>query len=335
MSLLDDIKDLPASKWGMAIRPDLQPAVKSLSFKARSFIFDDEASAILGAFIRDCPDIIADQIDFAVYPYETTYIELNLRRVHQVMGKPTSIHYDDPDADQQVGFLIHGGTIYNLTNSSTKPGAMVTMFGLADVSGDYGRAPRPALLQGDEDLKERFLLGHTFHNLTRAQREKFARRFIALNMTGMEWGERVGAQLQAHAGEARTLVAALLMLYQKKHITLTEKGPVRALSRGKQRVYMAHSVVSIHLSGEKEIRKAFHTGTHASPRRHEVRFTFAHRGGTTACEHNWIPRHDQKTGEVKKQWDCPVCGRFRWFRPSHLRGDGSKGFVTKRYEVKK
>jgi hypothetical protein len=327
MSLLDDVKDFPASKWGGLLSPANQKDVKGLSFRARQFIFDEAASAAVGTFIRTCPDIIIDQLEFAQLPYEVTYIEVDLQAMHAALGRPTS--NSGIEADWKIGFLAYNGAIWSLSNARNHLDARVNPFGTIDIG--IKKVHGGASVQEASILQ---MLGSTYNDLSPERRRKFADRF-GIGFYGPPGQEKImGRQLiDASTGEARTFAACLLMLYQKQNVVITDRPFERKMARGKSRVFMAHSTVTINLHNEGEFRKAFSITDRASPRAHEVRFTYAHRHGTRNCEHKWIVRHDEKTGEEKKQWDCQKCGRMRWFRKAHQRGDASKGWVTKDYKV--
>jgi hypothetical protein len=94
---------------------------------------------------------------------------------------------------------------------------------------------------------------------------------------------------------------------------------------------MAHTTVTIHLSQYMDLKHDL-TVVHdrSAPRRHEVRTHYKHRQLTAGCVHEW-ERVDDADNE---QWRCTACAGLRWLCRSHLRGDGSIGFVTKHYEVK-
>ena len=323
MNLLDDVKDLSPSIWSNAgMLPHVTRQVRALAPRARAFIFDEAASRMVGTFIRDCPDILVDQMQFARQPYDVTYIEVDIDALYQAMGRRT---FQSGEKDWRIGYLAHGGTIYTLTNSRERPQAALA----PTCTLDYEYRP-----SADDPLSDdsRVLLGSTWHDLNPDQRNAFAQRFNVGYLAEERAREKaLEIMLPAIAGEARVYVACLLFLYQKHRVTLTDRGYKRQISKGKLRTYMAHTTVTIHLSQYLEVKQDL-TAAHkqSSPRRHEVRTHYKHRQMTAGCEHQWVRVEDAEN----EQWRCTACSGLRWLCRQHLRGDGAIGFVTKHYEVK-
>ena len=319
--LLDDVKELPISKWGQLIRPDVAKLLKSVALQARCYVFDLDASFKLGQFIRSCPDIIADQLEFAIDPYPTTYLEVEIDAVIDGIGRaPTGA---GKKSDWKVGFLSHKEVVNTLVCNHDFVGALAGVYGFARVL----REPFQ-----DDDMRLRqavHLLGSTFNDISDKQVKNFTDQFVT-----MYYGEKAMEQMasdeimEGHMGEARIYAAALLLLHQKKAIALTEKPAYRTMYRGKSRPFMAHNVVTITLDSPVQIRKAMSLGSGETRRAHEVPAHYAHRHGTRNCEHTW-----QKREAEENHWDCTKCGRFRYMRRHHMRGDASKGFVKKSYKV--
>lgn len=336
MSLLDDIKDLPPSRWagnrkwgGMHLASHHIKTVQNLARQARSFIFDAEASRKLAHFVKTCPDLLVDNVDFAVLPYETTYIELDLEAFIEGLGRlSTRDIMGLENADWKAGWLAHGNFVYELCNSHENQHAYVSPFGIIDLKNE--KVTGSALDNGFEEHTIIRLLGTSYSDLTEKQRHTFARHY-GIAYFGLDNLKETYKQTLNHGnGLTRTYVAALLMLYQKQHITIKDQPFERKISRGKMRTYMSHSTVTIHLENDKEVRRAFSISDRQTPRRHEVRTHYAHKWGTKACEHKWDNDVDKPT-----HWACKKCGRFRWLVKEHLRGSAAIGFVTKHYEVKK
>jgi hypothetical protein len=324
MSLLDDVKDLPPKAWSnKGMLPQVTRQVQALAPRARQFVFDEGASRLVGEFIRDCPDILVDQMQFARQPYDTTYIEVDIDAMYQTMGI-RKIYTGE--RDWKVGFLAHGGTIYAITNSRERPVAHLS----PTCTFDYEYRPVAADPLSDDS---KVLLGSTWNVLSDAQRDAFAQRFNVGFLASHEFDrdKALEIMLPAIAGEARVYVACLLFLYQKHRLTLIDQVPRRALSKGRQRVYMAHTTVTIHLSQYTDLRRDLSVGfDRSAPRRHEVRTHYKHRQMTAGCEHQWVRVEDAEN----EQWRCTGCSGLRWLCRQHLRGDGAIGFVTKHYEVK-
>jgi hypothetical protein len=328
--LLDDVKDLPSSGWGRFLHPAYIKELRSDAMRARPYVFDRAASIKLGQFIRSCPDILADQLEFAKLPFPITYIEVEIDAVHEGIGRPVSMN--GPNADWKLGFLANDkGQVRSFANNHVKTEAIANAVGYQERGIEYAEAVRlwteSAYVETNSQIQ---LLGSSMQDIEDERRRKFTSRFHVHSMlpsqTPMEILNKV---IEAHTGEIRVYVAALLMLQQKRAVSVGDRTWERRITRGKSRVFMAHSVVTITIDGPIEMRRAFSITDRDSPRAHEVPAHYAHRYGERACEHEWIPRDDG----TDRHWDCPKCGRFRYFKKHHMRGDASKGYVTREYNV--
>lgn len=123
-----------------------------------------------------------------------------------------------------------------------------------------------------------------------------------------------------------------LALASRKVHVISEKPNRVVRPRGKKLLYFGHSTIKIELTAPKITRRDFATGTHATPRRHQVMGHFVHRGGQRGCTHPWqVVTRDPDDGIPR--WECPDCGRKRTWRKAFERGDAGKGFVHQKYEV--
>lgn len=143
-----------------------------------------------------------------------------------------------------------------------------------------------------------------------------------------EHRDRVIGSLALH----RTIIDAFfLLLVQPKLYQVNMSEARKTLSKGRPVKFFARSEITIDLTGPAELRRAFRTGTHATPRWHEVRAHYVHRGGDRACTHAWTPV-DSEDG--KKRWTCDHCERRRTERAyPNGRGDAGKGFVQQKYAI--
>jgi hypothetical protein len=325
MTLLDDVKDLPISKWtGNTMPTAVAKRVQALAPKARQFVFDEQASFFLGQFIRDCPDVLINHMQFAVQPYETTYIEIDLQAVYRGTGTAHTGQYY-PDPDKSVGFLAHAGTVYTLANTADHPGAGLSQICIMD--NEYATHPVDNFIDDS-----RVLLGTTWYDLNDAQREAFAQRFNVGCLAAPEYRQKVlEIMVPATMGEARVYLAALLLLFNRQRWATTDHSFRRAALRGKFRTFMAYTSVTIHLTAYDRFKRDLErTGARSTPRRHEVRTHYRHRHLTPGCEHQWVPVEEAEN----KQWRCSCCSGLRYLCREHLRGDASVGFVAKTYEVR-
>ena len=102
---------------------------------------------------------------------------------------------------------------------------------------------------------------------------------------------------------------------------------------GKSRPYMAYNRLILELPKEKllnAVEEYVGDQINDSRRRHEVMPTWCYRknSGRIDCDHEW-DRMEERTSNIWHK--CKHCGRIRWRRKEHERGDASKGFVVKDY----
>lgn len=137
--------------------------------------------------------------------------------------------------------------------------------------------------------------------------------------------------LEKAALDHNLLVAfCLIMAQPTSHIVHMGEPKRSRMAAGRLVKFMASSEIVIRLDKPAQLRRLFHTGTHASPRRHEVRRHWWHFGGERNHVHTW-EREDDGSGPMK--FVCS-CGRIRRERGPFERGDAGKGFVAQRYALK-
>jgi hypothetical protein len=331
MSLLDGVREKLTSATMRAIDKSMLADIQNNIYAARQFIFDQAASRTVGRFIRNCPDILADNLEFAIPPYDPCYIEIDIDALYSEMRKIGDIR-PQAQTDYKAGFLFVKNRVYVLVNERDDPSPFIAIFGTYFKNGP---TPPNAVIENEKIEKKSLqiqLTGSTYNHLTGEQRQRFMDTFgvfhCAQSIALMS--DKLESHLEGARGEARTLAAILLMLYNKKHVKLTDHPAERRMVRGKSRPYMAHTTVEISLTDPVEIRRAFGSG-HGSPkRRHEVRTHYAHKRIAMRCEHEWVKLET----EENERWECSKCGGLRFLRREHLRGDGAIGFVTKKYVVK-
>lgn len=138
-----------------------------------------------------------------------------------------------------------------------------------------------------------------------------------------------GGDALEHEWTRLVTLAFYLALASRRALVTSEQPEHRTASRGRQVRYYSHSTINIDLTAPKITRRCFSTGTHASPRRHQVMGHFVHRGGDRSCSHQW----ERQPGETPKRWCCSACERKRVWRAAFERGDAGKGFVRQDYQV--
>ena len=67
----------------------------------------------------------------------------------------------------------------------------------------------------------------------------------------------------------------------------------------------------------------------------EAHWCYSHRHGRDSCPHpDWTRRYDDAGNRIgKDMWACVTCGKYRWRREQHQRGNRERGIIDKGYEV--
>ena len=73
---------------------------------AQEFVLDEDAATRVAEVVRDIPELLLREADFARAPFPLTWIEFPHWRFYEALHGVT---VDDPGADQTVGYLIDGG----------------------------------------------------------------------------------------------------------------------------------------------------------------------------------------------------------------------------------
>ena len=309
--------------------------IRPLMPKARRFVFDKEASAFVGAFIRDFGPTLLESLQFAIPPFETCYIEYHLDALLDTIGA-RMVGMEGPKypnaPDERIGHLIDGKQVFSFIKGSDGEASYYpVIIGLHTETYTRGAFDATDLVK-DIRKKIAYVLGSTANGLVLggdAARD-WTHHVDVWPVDNIVRGLlRDGLLRDGGNGTVRNLVAMLLMLNrQRERVTLTQVPPKGVIYKGKRKVFMAHSLVTLTTEDYGAITRSFApAGHHESPRRHEVRGFFRHLHRVRDCEHNFL------ADDRPDHWTCQHCGTVRVWVHSHLRGDASKGFVTKEYIV--
>lgn len=301
--------------------------------RAQRFVFDEEASRIAGKLIGECDDLILRNRQFAIPPYEVTYIEFNsMALVHATGRNHTTSDFGE---DQHVGYLFVGNYMYVV---------------VADVNGRMGVSALVYQQRVNENQGTRFLGG-----IYNQERSEWARLAVLLGSSLEKIDEETRQQILhdvwvhvmipehlmkkksqsmnelafGSSGDLRNAWTLLLLLHQPSRISYQAMPASGGIRRGRRVAYAAHNIVSIHLGQHETVRKAFHFEKRESPRAHVVKGHFQHWHLSPTCEHDFPFAPD----DDDHKWHCRKCHGWRTWVSDYTRGDAGKGFVTKDYEV--
>lgn len=348
--------------------PDVLARVRGLSPRARRLAFSDDAAALMGRFVGDQPSLLIRHRQFAAAPYDVTYIEVDLRHFLRGINRASTADVREAVPDERIGYLLAGTEVYCFALPPAGSGdSAPTLAPFAVVRGEPGgtmpmpRTGRLTLIAKDErppaDAKERenrlgyrwdteqernrqfalgYLLGSTAvcDEAQNAAEDITASNGFAMLLRPELYADvsrdRMAEILRGQSGELRNVWTFLLFLARTSLIRLSPMPAGRRIVRGKLRAYAAHNVVTIDLGSARSVTRAFLlAGPRATPRRHEVRGHWVNWHKPPArCDHAW-----PLTPNGDAVFICSRCGQHRRWRKNFLRGDATKGFVSKEYAV--
>jgi len=325
-----------------SLRPGVLEAVRGKLRKARRFVLDDEATLRFAETIRDVPDLIIREQRFARAPFDTCWFEFPFPGFYEIVAGRTT----DQDGDLQIGYLVDHGTAYVVAGGSVEdPKSRPLLLPLAydlhepwTLEGqiafcDHVKTSRmqlDGLLWGETVLKLNYEDSRTLRD---------AHSCHLLTNDNVSAAKVFSSAVQGSCGDLRNIVALLLMMNRPSLTTYgSEIGRGRHIYRGKDRVFMSYSVVSIRLNPIPTLRLVGTPDGEIIPRRrHEVRGHYCHneatrKGTLGGCAHSW-ERDTSYPEDDDNHWICTGCGGSRWWRTTHARGDSTIGYNAKHYAV--
>ena len=303
---------------------------------ARRFEIQPNASKRIRDAITSYPELLAENSQFAIPPFEKTWIEFETKYLiqHDLMTRVM-----EPYADRRVGYLFQGNTVMIFSEDSKyEPSPGVLAYRL--------NSPMPMELQqqfaewfGISRIGiDPFLWGHTMTQyLDESVKRSLRDQHTLMISPGMEtfFGKddpktiplMVRDSYHGSAGELRNILGILLMLNQPSRVRAIKDVPrKRGIVRGKPMPYFGHSTIDICLDklDNASLLSRPREGEHASPRWHEVRGHFCHNAAARKATHAhaWAQVDDRR-------WECQAgCGGKRWWREfPEGRGSAQVGFV--------
>lgn len=146
------------------------------------------------------------------------------------------------------------------------------------------------------------------------------------------------------SGDARFVIATLALLSDNAITTLrmAETGETGTMWRdGKQLPKYEYQVVNLIRPAEERVIELERAITAREPwngtRYHPVEghWCYSHRHGRDTCRHEeWTRRVEGEGVRVgQDMWKCGACGKFRWWRNPHHRGNPEIGVIERGYDV--
>lgn len=164
---------------------------------------------------------------------------------------------------------------------------------------------------------------------------------LMFSMTYNEFYDPEGNKIDHGSEDAQAIVififwiiGAILILNRPSTHKVNRVDHKSAIVKGKRVVYKAHNTVTIDIAEVGRLKQEhFNTGSRGTYRRHEVRGSWVHYHKHPSCEHTFIAREVKEPDPDRPRYICSKCGQYRTWRPAFERGDASKGWASKNYNV--
>jgi hypothetical protein len=366
--LIDEVIARGPSRRGGRIPKGVWQQLVHARINAQRFLFDEAASAVAGEFAIDCPDLVLGNRQFAIPPYDATYVELDSKAFFKsAKNKPSHLGPED----ERVGYLVIGPYVYGLFARNgiaavgfwryqVMPPGQTAEQDSVTFEANVLKAQRtpegvgPEVMRAFENNTAKLALmlggalnlgGHAEldgHSTVWIHPEDMERYVTIASECSVQWIDnehRMGRRLlpiqsaQGFYGDVRNFWALMLWLNQPTRVITVDVPAGRKVVKGKITPYLAHHVVTIKLGRVKTVRRLFTLASERkSPKSHDVKGHFRHRGGYRQCRggeaHAWPLVPDDRG-----IWSCSRCGKERWHVKAHRRGDAGKGIVLKEYSV--
>jgi len=321
--------------------------LRRLFTNARKFTISDD---IVNFAATTDYDVTKTALSRAHLPFDVMWIEWNnhvrLKAIYQDV---------DPLSPEKVGILMYrdGDDYYAFSisplvppkgkNGSIAVDAHVYRWNLNGIDRRDDILKHAATLPADEDMGK-YAFGHIYnHNYQQLMRYidvnanpllvDYITEALAAHGTSVRRGMKyyVEASIGESAGDFRIILGILGMINSTDRMVEWSENNRhgRRMTRYGSRPYLSSTNVVMKVP-KKEIRQKFlipQQSDHGR-RRHEVIGHWAQRlsTGRNDCRHEWTTV--SSTNHI-----CQKCGRQRWWRRSHYRGDASLGLVIKDYTV--
>ncbi len=321
-SLLDEFRRYATKETMPRIANKYIDLVKANVVRAKQFIFDEQSSEIMADFIREAPELVFKNEEFAIPHFDASYYEFDADLFLAAFGRPQT--GTGETRDWRVGYLIVDNLMFVISKTFEKhssPGFLLyaIQMGPSKIGGKAMPLSRRMAAQ--------LMLGSTSEDLPMQMRNDIVEHYQYINISDGIEDKHLMPTMPDGAGDLRNVITMILFLYQsKKVIDITDVAPSRGFIKGKQVAYMAKSVVTIHLNEVKTIRKHILANKRDSPKRHWCIPFYRTVGGSRECDHSWEQYKDER-------WKCEKCDAKRARIKSYEKGDASKGYVMKHYEV--
>jgi hypothetical protein len=316
---------------------------------ARRFEFSLPVIAQIAEIVRDNPNLIMHNIQFAETPYDCCYLEFNIEHFINTLGTRhlSSEYFGYEDRDTTTGFLIKDGFANIIVQGTLSERNTCTLT-------QFGYALRPDAIipkgmykvvyskdnEGAIERKLKHFLGTTFTNdkfdLSLELSEKLLKyetyidfSFASIISQRQDAERAISHLFMGSMGELRSLLSLLFWLNQPALVEKVYAPATRRMIKNRPTAIAEHHVIKIKPGvTRKVIERTIAPRGGYRVRRHEVECFWRNYNRNDICEHEWPMEPN-----IRGHYHCKKCTQFRVRVNQHERGSAELGYVTKDYSV--
>jgi hypothetical protein len=335
----------PEDTSGVVTKAFWQTTCSNLKL-AKHFVFDRQATEYCAALLKQEPRIVADAQDFAIPPFERTYIEIDFTAWYRVLAG----REPDGHADIRMGYLIVKNEVRCLSESLEGVGLSPISYRLNEPFTLEEEVKLCRQLQISRSKLDLFFWAESAFTFTRVEnvdgrreahvdhewqkeglRSLRANHGFAFNLPPHRSLPKIWDRFyESSAGDLRNIIGLLLFLNRTSKTRYETEAPLlpgRWIGC-KQATLLRHRVISFSVNPVPRLLKLA-AGESIRRRLHDVRGHLCHNevARTNLHDHEW-----EESEENHLRWSCS-CGGLRWWRKPHMRGHEERGLVTSEYRV--
>lgn len=323
------------------------PALQARVRRAERMVFDAEASKRVGEVLREIPELLVEQIQFARAPFDLCWIEYEADVIwRELVGHDSDDN--DPDRDQAVGLLIDHNRINVFCRSFNSHIGMMPYVYHLNTEWPLEDQLRFCEISHMSRLGiDLWLWGSTSNHFIENGQQDRLRLLRDTTMVEIldERTELVPKVFSGSVGDFKNVVALLLMLNMPR-ITQYIHTPMRRgwIGNKPNKPFLSHHTVVVSLDARTQLVSHGAGGDGELRRNHRVRGHYCHDhtardyARIAGCVHDWEPMTEEWEPwpnaplDEREHWKCRACDGKRWWRVAHTRGS-EKGFIEHEYRV--
>lgn len=326
---------------------DYYETARSNLLLSKRFVLTEQAAKYCAELLKEAPRIVADAQDFAIPPFERTYIEIPYRVWYETISDSLS---DIETGDRRIGYIIVKSEVRILVESKddvvllpiayhlnqplsvAQEVELVKKLGTSRIQLDlfyWGGSATSFGTSYVEDGKRRVKIDEWQKEGLRSLRANHSFSFNLHKSHQTQMAKMWDSFFNGSSGDLRNIIGLLIFLNRTPKLRYEREEPFQSRMIHRKPVsLLKHRVITLHVNPVPRLLKLA-AGDGIRRRLHDVKGHLCHNeiARTNNHDHDWI-----ESKENHLHWFCE-CGAVRWWRKEHKRGSEEQGIVTSSYKV--